>query len=69
FVDVWPFPAEAARQALAGARRLVGVEANATAQFAALLQVETGIRMDQKILRYDGRELTAAYILARVEGR
>jgi 2-oxoglutarate/2-oxoacid ferredoxin oxidoreductase subunit alpha len=67
FVDLWPFPAEAAREALAGANKLVDVEGNATAQFAFLLQAHTGIEVDQKILKYDGRGFTPGYILAAME--
>ncbi len=67
FVDLWPFPAEAARQALAGARKLVDVEGNATAQFARLLRAYADIKVDQTILRYDGRSFTPEYILERLE--
>ncbi len=67
FVDLWPFPRDHARQALANARRLVDVEGNARAQFAYLLHAETGIRVDQHILKYDGRGFTPDYILGRLE--
>lgn len=66
FVDLWPFPIEAAKGALSGAQRLIAVEGNATAQFASLLYAQTGIRVDAKILKYDGRGFTPEYILARV---
>lgn len=67
FVDLWPFPVEAARDALAGAGRLIGVEGNATAQFASLLHAQAGIDVVGNILKYDGRGFTPEYILARVE--
>ncbi len=67
FVDLWPFPAAAAREALAGANKLVDVEGNATAQFAFMLQAHAGIEVDQKILKYDGRGFTPGYILAAME--
>lgn len=69
FVDLWPFPAEAARESLADAKRIVVVEGNATAQFAFLLHAYGGIRVDQKLLRYDGRSFTAEYILDRLEAK
>ena len=69
FVDLWPFPADKARQALSGARRLVDVEGNAMAQFAFLLRAHAGIEVDQKILRFDGRGFTPDYILGRLEVR
>jgi 2-oxoglutarate/2-oxoacid ferredoxin oxidoreductase subunit alpha len=66
-VDLWPFPADKMRQALSEARRLVDVEGNGTAQLATLLNMSTGIKVDQKILRYDGRGFTSKYILDRLE--
>ncbi|MFO7696597.1 MAG: 2-oxoacid:acceptor oxidoreductase subunit alpha, partial [Anaerolineae bacterium] len=68
FVDLWPFAAAAAREALSGARRLVAVEGNATAQLAWLIKAETGIEIPEKVLRYDGRGFTSEYILAHLEG-
>jgi 2-oxoglutarate ferredoxin oxidoreductase subunit alpha len=68
FVDLWPFPVEAARKALAGARRVVDVEGNARAQFAFLLHAYAGIEVDATILKYDGRGFTPDYILGRLEG-
>jgi len=68
FVDIWPFPADLARAALQNAKHLVSVEANATGQFTHLLKAETGIQVQQQILRYDGRGFTPDYILARLEG-
>ena len=67
FVDLWPLPVEATRQALASARRIVDVEGNATAQLAFLLRAYAGIDIDQEILKYDGRGFTPEYILARLE--
>lgn len=67
FVDLWPFSADMARDALAHAKRLVSVETNVTGQFAHLLQAEAGIAVDQRLLRYDGRGLTAAFILEHLE--
>jgi len=67
-VDLWPFPAEGTRAALAGARRLVSVEGNVGGQLAWLIHAETGITMDQQVLRYDGRGFTADYVLAHLEG-
>ncbi|MCE5258023.1 MAG: 2-oxoacid:acceptor oxidoreductase subunit alpha [Chloroflexi bacterium] len=67
FVDIWPFPVALAQAALSGARPLVSVEANARGQFAHLLQAEAGIKVQQQILRYDGRGFTPDYILAHLE--
>ena len=63
FRDLWPFPAEAAAEALAGGK-LVVVENNATAQFKRLLQSETCLEVDETILRYDGRPFSPEGVLA-----
>ncbi len=67
FVDLWPFPAEAARQALSGARRTVVVETNITGQLAHLITAEAGIPTPERMNRYDGRPLTYEYIVAHLE--
>jgi 2-oxoglutarate ferredoxin oxidoreductase subunit alpha len=63
FCDLWPFPAEAAAEAVRGGR-LVTVENNYTGQFKRLLQSETCIGVDHTILRYDGRPFSPEDILA-----
>lgn len=62
FVDLWPFPVEAAKAAFDQARRLVTVEVNATGQLATLIRSQTGRQMDGTILKYDGRPFTPEYI-------
>jgi 2-oxoglutarate ferredoxin oxidoreductase subunit alpha len=66
FRDLWPFPAEAAADALRGGR-LVVVENNYTAQFKRLLQGETCIQVDQVISRYDGRPFSPEDVLASLK--
>jgi 2-oxoglutarate ferredoxin oxidoreductase subunit alpha len=63
FCDLWPFPAEAAAEALQGGK-LVVVENNYTGQFQRLLQGETCIKVDHSIRRYDGRPFSPEGILA-----
>lgn len=58
FTHVWPFP-EKAEELLRAQKKLVLVEANSTAQLGKLIMQETGIRIKDKILRYDGRPLSA----------
>jgi 2-oxoglutarate ferredoxin oxidoreductase subunit alpha len=62
FHDLWPFPREAAAEALKGGT-LVSVENNYTGQFKRLLQSETCIRVDHAILRYDGRPFSPQTVL------
>jgi 2-oxoglutarate ferredoxin oxidoreductase subunit alpha len=69
FVDLWPFPAEEARQALGSAKKIVDVEGNAQAQFAFLLSAHAGIQVHERVLKYDGRPFTPDYILGRLEGK
>ncbi len=66
--ELWPFPAPAVAKALKGAKRLVMVEMNATAQAGRLLRQETGIAADHLVLRYDGAPFTPEYILRGLEG-
>lgn len=63
FRDLWPFPAEAAAEALRGGK-LVTVENNYTGQFKRLLQSETCIQVDHTISRYDGRAFSPEDVLA-----
>lgn len=63
FRDLWPFPAQAAAEALLGGT-LVTVENNYTGQFKRLLQSETCIQVDHTILRYDGRAFSPEDVLA-----
>jgi len=66
FRDLWPFPAQAAAEALRGGRLLV-VENNYTGQFRRLLQSETCLQVDYTLSRYDGRPFSVDDILTRVQ--
>ncbi len=66
FTELWPFPVEAVMSILQSSHRIIAVENNATGQLARLLRAETGIAVDAKILRYDGRPITAAYIIEKL---
>ncbi|AKG53925.1 2oxoglutarate oxidoreductase alpha subunit [Dehalogenimonas sp. WBC-2] len=61
--ELWPFPAEAIIEALAGVADNIVVESNATGQLGRLIRTETGIKADAHITRYDGRPLSAEYII------
>jgi len=45
---------------------LIGVENNATGQFARLLRMETGLEVRGSVSRYDGRPFTPAGLAARI---
>jgi 2-oxoglutarate ferredoxin oxidoreductase subunit alpha len=70
FNEIWPFPVQAATKALSGAKVIYDVESNATGQLAHILRAETGKKVDAKILKFDGRPITPAFIIeqARKEG-
>jgi len=64
FTDLWPFAADGIGPRLEPAGRLVAVENNATGQFARFLRAGTGIRVDEMLLRHDGRPLSPEYVLS-----
>ena len=62
FNDIWPLPKNKLKEWADKDVNLIDVENNATAQFARLISSETGIQVDSKILKYDGRPFTAREI-------
>lgn len=50
-----PFPVQEVTEALAGARRLALVEGSYSGNLAGLIREHTGVRIPQKLLKYDGR--------------
>ncbi len=51
-----PFPKKKVMAQLKKAKKIIGVEGNVTGQLCELIAGKTGIKVDKKILRYDGRE-------------
>jgi 2-oxoglutarate ferredoxin oxidoreductase subunit alpha len=66
--ELWPFPEKMVSAALAGAKKLVMVEMNATGQMNRLLRQETGFSADHLVLKYDGAPFTPEYILRGLKG-
>jgi 2-oxoglutarate ferredoxin oxidoreductase subunit alpha len=64
--ELWPFPAEAVTDALNMTRSSYVIEGNATGQLARLIKSETGKDVSGKILKFDGRPFTPAYIMEAV---
>ena len=54
------------REKAAKAKSLINVEQNATGQLAGLIREYTGIEFDTSILKYDGRQITADEIIAKL---
>jgi 2-oxoglutarate/2-oxoacid ferredoxin oxidoreductase subunit alpha len=61
-----PFPNQQFSDACRGTDRIIAVEENATGQLAALVR-EHGERVDEMILKYDGRPFTPDELLLRVQ--
>jgi 2-oxoglutarate ferredoxin oxidoreductase subunit alpha len=64
--ELWPFPAENVTDVLSKGHAGYVVEGNAGGQLARLIRTETGIKVDGKILKYDGRPFTPKYIAEKV---
>jgi len=65
FRQVFPVPPQAAVYVQKAQRRIV-VENNATAQLGKLLKLYTGVEMDHRILKYDGRPFSVEGLTARL---
>ncbi|MBI4334769.1 MAG: 2-oxoacid:acceptor oxidoreductase subunit alpha [Chloroflexi bacterium] len=66
--DIYPFPREAFTGMFGMPRSAFVVEQNATAQLAHLIRAETGINIENRILRYDGRPITPQFIAEALKG-
>jgi 2-oxoglutarate ferredoxin oxidoreductase subunit alpha len=64
--ELWPFPAEMVADTIGRAQHSYIIENNATGQLARLIKAETGKEVSGRILKYDGRPLTPAYIVEAV---
>jgi 2-oxoglutarate ferredoxin oxidoreductase subunit alpha len=68
FMEIWPLDWEQVRAQLDAARSLWLVEQNYTGQLGNLIRAYTGKAMDKRILKYDGRPISADEIVASVRG-
>ena len=67
FKYLLPFHTKEALEILNRCKRTVGVEVNYTGQFARHLRSETGVSLDDMILKYDGEPFEPAFIVNRVK--
>lgn len=67
FSQVWPLMPDQFLARLQAAGEVVGVEGNATGQFARLIRRETGFHIRRLVLRYDGLAITPEYILRELQ--
>jgi len=63
FPQVWPLPAESVVKLLEGKNKILTVENNSTAQLAKLIRLQTGINIDNSILKFDGRPFDFDYLI------
>lgn len=64
---LWPFPSEQVSEAMKKAQKSFCVENNATGQLARLIRAETGIAVDKKVLKFDGRPFYTGQIVKEVQ--
>ena len=67
--ELWPFPVRDVAGILNNAGKICVVESNASGQLAHLIQAETCIRVNHKILKYDGRPFAPWQIAQEVKKR
>jgi len=62
-----PFPKDMVKEEIEKSDRVILVENNVTGLMGDIITEQTGLEIKEKILRYDGRPLTADYILKAVK--
>jgi len=65
--ELWPFPTRAVADPVSKALNRYVIENNATGQLARLIKTETGYDVSGRILKFDGRPFTPAYIAEAVK--
>ncbi len=66
FGDIWPLPTKKLSDGLANAKKVFNIEQNYTGQLAGIIREEIGYKINNNILRYDGRPISAKEIVNRV---
>lgn len=69
FPWVWPFPKQEFMNLIKSAQQLITVENNSTAQLNRLITQETGIKINNHILKYDGRPFTPDEIMQKLASK
>jgi 2-oxoglutarate ferredoxin oxidoreductase subunit alpha len=63
FSQIWPFPAEFVTAVLKAAAVNIVIENNYSGQLAYLIRAETGISVTTHVKKWDGRPISAQFIL------
>ncbi|MHC4624762.1 MAG: 2-oxoacid:acceptor oxidoreductase subunit alpha [Planctomycetota bacterium] len=67
FKQVYPLP-QGTRDFLSKAERTIIVESNATSQFGKLIRLQTGIDIENKILKYNGLSFSVEEVTEKLKG-
>ena len=67
FCDIFPLRTEKLHEVFGKARRIISIEQNATSQFSSLIRMETGLGVAMYINKYDGRPMTASWIIEKLK--
>ncbi len=65
--QLWPFPVKQVTEIFKQANRKITIENNSTGQLSRLLRMETGLTVDDSLLKYDGRPFTVTGILEKLK--
>ncbi len=63
----WPAPTDSLKKHLLGAQKMLLVEGNSQAQMGQLIRQVTGIKIENKLLRYDGRPFYPEDIIEKIK--
>jgi 2-oxoglutarate ferredoxin oxidoreductase subunit alpha len=61
-----PFPSEELRKLLSNSKHIIDIESNYTGQMADLIREKTGIKINDRLLKYDGRMIFPEEIIEKV---
>jgi 2-oxoglutarate ferredoxin oxidoreductase subunit alpha len=64
-----PFPAQDIEKLLRAAKRLVLIEENYSGQLGAVLAEQTGVRIQDRVLKFDGRSFSEDEVIAALRAR
>ncbi len=67
FCDIYPLRTEKLRSVLSRSKQIIAVEQNVTSQFAQIVKMATGISVHHHINKYDGRPMTARWIVDEIK--
>jgi len=63
---IWPFPSAKVHSVLSKSRKVLLVENNSTAQLGGIIRQQTGLVIEKKMLRFDGRPMYPVDIKERI---